>query len=108
MFSFQKRNRSLVAYRWVRVGQGFSTRYLGSGRVAELAWDVDQFIREQHMAAENTVSEARETLHTADLPLQCAQNIVTHMFRGVLLAAGFHQRKNEWRRRCGPTRQAET
>jgi hypothetical protein len=94
-------------YRVRRVGGRVVREYIGSGRVAELAAEMDALEREQrHLdvlvlrqeKAELALEANLKTLiETADLVANAA-----------LLAAGFHQHKRgEWRKRRGHSRPAQ-
>ena len=74
--------------------------YVGAGRVAELAAQMDAVEREQRGLAALDVRQAKDELAALDAELKALDGLGDLAARAALLAAGFHRHtRGEWRRR---------
>ncbi len=74
--------------------------YVGFGRVAELAAELDAIKRQQRQAERDALLAKRAELDALDAPLDELNDLADLLARAALLAAGFHQhRRSEWRKR---------
>src|SRR5262245_3173357 len=83
--------------------------YVGTGRVAELAAQMDALKREQRRLDALALREEKAQLTALDADMKALTQTTDLLARAALLAAGFHQHKRgEWRRRRGQGTIAET
>jgi hypothetical protein len=76
--------------------------YVGSGRVAELAAQLDALDREQRGWEAAAERRAKTELEETESQVKALADMTDEVARAALLAAGFHQHKRgEWRRRRG-------
>jgi hypothetical protein len=74
--------------------------YIGTGRVAELAAELDALEREKRRRAARALRRERDELAALEADVRAASQAADLVARAALLAAGFHQhRRGEWRRR---------
>ncbi len=82
--------------------------YVGTGRVAELAAELDALERDERQLKAQDVRDEKGELAALDADLQALTETTDRLARAALLAAGYHQHKRgEWRRRRGHRRPAE-
>lgn len=86
-------------YRSVRDGDQVRKVYLGRGpKAAEAAQEIEQRRQSQIALREDWLREKSKTA----APEQClaeARMIVNVLYRTVLLLAGFHEHRGQWRKR---------
>ncbi len=84
-------------YRKVREGRRVRSIYVGADEhacfIAELDARCKQSCTEEHADARR----ARESLEVADTQIESILSIIGTLTEGMLLAAGFHTHKREWR-----------
>jgi hypothetical protein len=81
--------------------------YVGSGRVGELAAELDAIEREARQADRQALKDEQEALRTLDAPVAELCALVDLLARAALLAAGYHQHKRGiWRKRRGSNTEA--
>ena len=86
-------------YRAQKVNGRVVREYVGSGRLAELAAELDQIERQQRMLEHADMKIERDNLDAIDATLEELNNVANLLARAALLAAGFHQHKRgEWRK----------
>jgi hypothetical protein len=87
-------------YRSRREGGCVVSEYVGAGRIAELAAQMDALGREQQEADRAGFRARRAELDALDAPLDEMHNLAELVARAALVAAGFHQyKRGEWRKR---------
>jgi hypothetical protein len=83
-----------------KVGGRVVREYVGTGRVAEMAAEVDAIERQQREAERAARRTERAELEALDIPLDELNDLADLLAHTALLAAGFHQHKRgEWRKR---------
>lgn len=81
--------------------------YVGSGRVAELAAQLDAIAREKREQERAEWKALREQVATFDAPLDELHQLVEMVAHAALRVAGFHRHKRgEWRKRRVPSKEA--
>ncbi len=74
--------------------------YVGSGRVAELAAQLDAIAREKREARRAEARARRAEVDALDAPLDALNDLAELVASAALVAAGFRQHKRgEWRKR---------
>jgi hypothetical protein len=88
-----------------RMGGRIVREYLGCGQFAELTARSDEHAREVRTIAAKEEAERRfETIAlSAELDRIC--QLSDCLSRAVLLAAGYHEHRGNWRRRRGKTKE---
>jgi hypothetical protein len=81
--------------------------YVGTGRVAELAAQLDALEREKRHLDALALRGEKDELSALDAQLKELSQQADLLARAALLAAGYHQHKRgEWRKRRGQDRTA--
>jgi hypothetical protein len=97
--AWERRGGNLYYYRCEREGGRVRKRYVGTGELAERIAHADATIRrtrtERRKRAQAEIEEAEGLASMAD-ELNDATEVLA---RAEMLAAGYHRRKGEWRRR---------
>jgi hypothetical protein len=76
--------------------------YVGTGRVAELASQLDVLEREKRYLEALDLRQEKAELASLDAKMKTLTEETDRLARAALLAAGFHQHKRgEWRKRRG-------
>jgi hypothetical protein len=79
--------------------------YVGTGRVAELAAQLDALEREQRLLDALAVRDEKADLAALEGDMKALSETTDLLARAALLAAGFHRHKRgEWRKRRGQDR----
>src|SRR5215208_7666470 len=86
-------------YRSLRVGKRVRKEYVGGGPLGQLAAQIDELKRLQRKEEEASCKEERERLERSAGFLCEMEEAAEILTRAQLLAAGFHKRKGEWRRK---------
>ena len=87
-----------------KVGGRVVREYVGCGRVAELAAQLDELTREQRRLDALALRDEKEELAGTDAGLKELAITTDLIARAALLATGYHQHKRgEWRKRRGKT-----
>jgi hypothetical protein len=74
--------------------------YVGFGRVAELAAELDAIERQQRQAERDALLAKRAELDALETPLNELSDLADLLAHAALLAAGFRRHKRgEWRKR---------
>jgi hypothetical protein len=94
----ERRGRSCY-YRKVRQGTRVRSRYVGSGRVAQICAADDAIRRRDQAASRATDRAARQAEAQIDRQLAEAESALAAMTRATLLAAGYHEHKGQWRKK---------
>ena len=97
--AWERRGGNLYYYQSEREGGRVRKRYVGTGEIAERIAQADATIRrtrtERRERARAEIEEAEGLASMADELDDAAEVLV----RAEMLAAGYHRRKGEWRRR---------
>jgi hypothetical protein len=76
--------------------------YVGTGRLAELAAELDAIKRQEREAERSARKAERQELETLDESLEKLNDLADLVARAALLAAGYRQHKRgEWRKQRG-------
>jgi hypothetical protein len=82
--------------------------YVGTGRLADLAAQMDALERGQRRLDALALQQEKAELAALDTDIKALTETTDLVARAALLAAGFHQHKRgEWRRKRGNRRPAE-
>jgi hypothetical protein len=85
-------------YRVRKVNGRVLRAYIGSGRLAELAAQVDALERKRRQTEAEQLRQEKAELDTLLAGLKTLAELTSLVARAALLAAGFHQHKRgEWR-----------
>ena len=97
--AWERRGGNFYYYQSEREGGRVRKRYVGTGEIAERIAQADATIRrtrtERRKRARAEIEEAEGLASMADELDDAAEVLV----RAEMLAAGYHRRKGEWRRR---------
>jgi hypothetical protein len=97
--AWERRGGNFYYYQSEREGGRVRKRYVGTGEIAELIAHADATMRksrtERRERARAEIEEAEGLASMADELDDAAEVLV----RAEMLAAGYHRRKGEWRRR---------
>jgi hypothetical protein len=103
----QRGNREYY-YQAERVGGRVVKRYVGGGRVGELAAQLDQIERSERDTDREMGKLDRDEIDARDAPLDVLNELADLLAHAALLAAGFRQHnRGEWRRPRARADQAE-
>jgi hypothetical protein len=86
-------------YRARKVSGRVVREYVGRGRVAELAAQMDLLDRQQRTAAAAALREEKARLDSLDARVAALIKVTDLVAEAALLAAGCHQHKRQWRRK---------
>ncbi len=95
---WERRGNNTYYYRKMRTNGRVRSVYVGQGEIAALASRLDATQREEREAQqvkERQDQRAFDSLHQSIDNLARLSNLLTE---AVLLAAGFHQHKRQWRK----------
>src|SRR5215208_3826897 len=96
---WEERRGRLYYYRSVREGKRVRKEYIGGGSFGQLIAQLDELERLQRKEEEASWREEQERLQRSAGFLQELEEAAEILTRAQLLAAGFHKRKGEWRRK---------
>lgn len=100
--SWETRERGGRYYtRSKREGGRIVREYIGTGRLAELASELDRLDRERRESERIEQQLARSEVETSEAPIKALHEDVELLARGALLAAGYHRHHGQWRRKRG-------
>src|SRR4051812_4656289 len=86
--------------RSVREGGKVRREYVGTGKLAELAAQMDAIFRAQRQQQRAEERAEREELDALDAPLAELDDLADLLVRAALTAAGYHRHhRGEWRKR---------
>jgi hypothetical protein len=87
-------------YRVSKVNGRVVREYVGRGRVAELAAQLDALERQKRQLQALDLRRQKDELAALDAEVKALEQTTDLLARAALLAAGFHQHKRgEWRKR---------
>jgi hypothetical protein len=91
-----KRGKGKYAYRSVRVDGHETSRYLGSGMVANLVEQADSYRRQERESQRQT----KRNIETCDRKLMDYNTVCRQLIEASLIAAGYHRHdRGPWRKR---------
>ena len=97
---WEKRGSAMYYYTAERVGGRVVKRYVGTGRVAVLAAQLDALIRDERDAAAEAAKREREKLTALDAALAPLNALADAATAAALVAAGCHRpKRGKWRKR---------
>jgi hypothetical protein len=86
-------------YRSRKVNGRVVREYVGTGRVAELAAQLDDIKRQERKAEKAAWQEEKARLDALDADVAALIELTELVAAGALVAAGYHQHKRQWRRK---------
>jgi hypothetical protein len=86
-------------YRVRREGRRVVREYVGTGRIAELAAQLDALERQKRAAEAAAWRAEKARLDALDAKVSALIDLTDLAAAAALLAAGFHQHKRQWRRK---------
>ena len=86
-------------YRVRKLGGRVVREYVGTGRVAELAAQLDAIERETREAEAAAWRAEKARLEALDADVDALIGVTDLAATAALLAAGYHQHKRQWRRK---------
>ena len=105
---WERRGNREYYYQAERVGGRVVKRYVGGGRIGELAVQLDAIEQSKKEMDRVMRRLEREEIEALDTPLGELNELADLMARAALLAAGFRQHhRGEWRKPRGRTDQVE-
>jgi len=96
---WEKRGGRSYYYRKKRVGQRVVSEYIGIGPLAELLAEADALERVERTQQREAERRVREEMQVLDWQADELAELVRALTHGVLLAAGYHVHKGQWRKR---------
>jgi hypothetical protein len=104
----EERKGRLYYYQAERVGGRVVKRYVGGGRIGELAARLEAIERSKNEIDREMRRLEGEEVEALDAPLDELNELADLLARAALMAAGFRQHhRGEWRRSRARTDQAE-
>jgi hypothetical protein len=85
-------------YRKVRIGGKVVSEYVGAGEVAEACFNLDGIDRTRAIFERNANQAQRDKAEALDKQVDEALDLARTVADGMLLLAGFHMHKRQWRR----------
>jgi hypothetical protein len=105
---WEKRGNATYYYSAERVGRRVVKRFVGGGRVGELAAQLDELARDEREEATEAVRREHDRLDSLDAALAPLNELADAATVAALLAAGCHRpKRGKWRKRRAPARHAE-
>jgi len=96
--AWETRGNNRYYYRKQRIGERVISEYVGAGFLAEMLADRDNFDRETRRLESQTFKNQRELITDLDRELKQASDQAIWLIRAVLLLAGYHPHKGQWRK----------
>ena len=99
---WERRGNATYYYTAERVGGCVVKQYVGTGRVAELAAQLDAITRDEREATAEAVKRERDELAALDAALAPLYELADAATAAALVAAGCHRpKRGPWRKRRG-------
>lgn len=95
---WETRGNGRYYYRKVRDGGRVRSEYLGAGVVAELLAEVDDLDRQRRQLEAEEWQDVIDAERRHGAPLAEVDRMVQGMASAVLIAAGYHTHRRQWRR----------
>ncbi|MGI9066896.1 MAG: hypothetical protein ACR2HX_10895 [Pyrinomonadaceae bacterium] len=96
---WEKRGNHHYYYRKERYGSRVKSVYVGRGEIALLTAQLDVLQREQNEAVQVKERKEQRAFDSLDQHIDNLARLSTLLTEAVLIAAGFHQHKRQWRKR---------
>src|ERR1051326_4469084 len=96
---WEQRGKYSYYYRKERNGRCARSVYLGRGETAALVSKLDAVRGAEQVALRREVSQAQRDLELIDYNIDSIGQLISMVTEGVLLVAGFHQHRRQWRKR---------
>ena len=98
--AWEQRGNGTYYYTAERVGGRVVKRYVGTGRVAELAAQLDAITRQRDALQADQQRQVRDEMGALDEALAPLNELADLLTRAALVAAGFHRHhRGPWRKR---------
>jgi hypothetical protein len=99
---WEKRGNATYYYTAERFGGRVVKQFVGSGRVAELAAQLDALARAERKEAAEAAQRERDELAALDAALAPLHALADAATAAALVAAGYHRpKRGHWRKRRG-------
>lgn len=95
----QRNGRYYYYYRKERSGGRVRSVYVGRGEIAEMAATLDGIPRDNHETESIEEQNELEALNLLDESIDALARLASTLTQAVLITAGFHQHKRQWRKR---------
>ena len=99
--NWEKRGKSDYYYRKYRIGNSVVSRYAGSGKIADLAAEHDQYERNLASLVNGIRRDTYQNEKEMDKLIRMVMDRNNQIFKGLMLASGFHMHKGQWRKKDG-------
>lgn len=96
---WEQRGNNRYYYHKRREGHRVISEYVGSGPLAELASTLDELTRQEQCLQRERMQRERETIRALDAQVDDVCNSIRLVTYAVLLVAGYHTHKGQWRKR---------
>ena len=99
--AWEKRKGHRYYYKGERVGDRVRKVYLGADEIAQASAGIDTAIRRTKELERERARNELKRLEVADAEVEDFCDLVDILTRAALVAAGYRNRKGEWRRKRG-------
>lgn len=96
---WEQRGKNKYYYCKRREGDHVVSEYVGSGALAELVSTLDNLTREEQALQRQGMQREREMIRALDTQVDDVCNSIRLVTYAVLLVAGYHMHKGQWRKR---------
>ncbi len=96
---WETRNGSLYYYRKERSAGRVRSVYVGQGEIAVLIAQLDAMKRDEDEAQQIKERQERRAFDALDKSIDDLAHLLSTLTDAVLITAGFHQHKRQWRKR---------
>jgi hypothetical protein len=98
---WEQRGTQWYYYTAERISGRVVKHYVGSGRVAELASELDRLTQAERDSKVESERLARAELIALEESLRPLNELADGLVKAALVAAGFHRHQGKWRKRRG-------
>jgi hypothetical protein len=96
---WENRGRLRYYYRKERSGAHVRSVYVGTGEIARLHAATLAMQQEDRRIQESKLAAEKALLQAFDANLDAISGVVSEFVEAVLISAGFHRHKRQWRKR---------
>ena len=96
---WEKRGRSSYYYRKERNGAHVRSVYVGRGEIARLEESLLEVKQKKRRVEVSRLADHRAALEALDMDLDAMSLLASTIVEAVMISAGFHQHKRQWRKR---------
>lgn|SRR5690349_6284627 len=96
---WERRGKCTYYYRKERRAGRVRSVYLGRGEIAALVSQLDTVFAGEQIASRREVLQARRDFESLDHSIDSVGQLISKLTEAVLLVAGFHQHRRQWRKR---------